>query len=174
MLKLALLAVTILAVVVLILAASCPDVLRVTRSIDIKATPETIFPLINDFHRWDAWTPYNKDQAMRKTYGTITAGKGATYAWEGNKDVGEGEIAITDTAPPGRIDLELHMIKPIEARNQVVFTLEPHGDMTRVTWTMNCKQNLPAKLVGLFMDMDKMVGGDFDKGLMSLRTVAEN
>lgn len=176
MLKLSLLilaALIALIVLVLLYASTRPDAMHFERSVVIAAAPEKIFPHLNDFRAWDAWTPYNKDPAMKKTYGAVAAGKGATYAWEGNKDVGKGEIAITDAAAPSRIALDLHMITPFEARNVVVFTLVPEGPATRVTWAMDGKNNLIGKALGLFMDMDKMVGGDFEKGLASLKQVAE-
>jgi len=161
-------------IVLLALYASMrPNALHVERGIVIAAAPDKIFPHINDFRAWDAWTPYNKDPAMKKTYGATSAGKGATYAWEGNSDVGKGEIHITDTAMPNRIALDLHMIKPFEARNDVVFSLTPEGNGTKVVWAMDGKNNLVGKMMGVFMDMDKMVGGDFEKGLANLKRVAE-
>ncbi|MBI3480310.1 MAG: SRPBCC family protein [Nitrosomonadales bacterium] len=157
----------------LIYASTKPDTFHVERGVTIKAPPEKIFPLINDFHAWNDWTPYNKDPAMKKIYGAATMGKGATYAWEGNQEVGKGEIAITDTAPPGKVGLELHMIEPFEGRNRVVFTLTHQGDATQVTWAMDGKNSFPGKLIGLFMNMDKMIGSDFDKGLENLKAVTE-
>lgn len=173
MLKLIALVIIALIALALIYAATRPDTFRVERSIAIKAVPEKIFPLINDFREWDAWTPYNKDPAIKKTYGGAASGKGATYAWEGNKDVGKGDIAITGGVAPKQIELELHMIEPFEGRNRVVFTLNPQGDATRVTWAMDGAQAYMVKVIGLFMSMDKMVGKDFEVGLGQLKTLAE-
>lgn len=159
--------------VVLIYAATRPDTFQVERSIEINASPETVYPHIADFRLWQAWTPYDKDPAMKKTYGGAASSKGASYAWEGNKEVGKGDIAITDAAPPGKIEMELHMIEPFEGRNHVVFTLAPHRDATLVTWAIDGKNNFMSKIVCLFMDMNKMIGGDFEKGLGRLKAVVE-
>lgn len=158
---------------ILLYAASKPDSFHVERSIDIKAAPEKIFTLINDFHLWNAWTPYNKDPAMKKTFSGSASGKGALYAWEGNKEVGRGEISITATTPPNKVELDLHMIEPFEGRNVVVFTITASGDASKVTWGMDGKQNFMVKVMGLFFSMDNMVGKDFEVGLARLKTAAE-
>ena len=124
MLKIIVLVIVIVLVIILVYAATKPDELHVERAISIKAPPERIFALINDFRQWDGWTPYNKDPAMKKTYSGSASGKGAVYVWEGNSEVGKGEISITDATPSSRIAFDLHMIKPFEARNVVVFTLK--------------------------------------------------
>ncbi len=173
MLKIILIAVVVLLAIILIYAATKPDTIHVERSISIKAPQEKIFALINDFHQWNEWTPYNKDPAMKKTYSGSASGKGAVYAWEGNKDVGQGEITITDSTPPNEIALDLHMISPFEGRNSVVFTLNKSGDSTQVTWSLICKQNYIAKIMGLIFNMDKMIGGDFEAGLAKLKVIAE-
>jgi hypothetical protein len=173
MLKLILLAVFVLLAIVLVYVSTRPNTFRVERSIDIKAAPEKIFGLINDFRQWNDWTPYNKDPVMKKTYSGSASGKGAMYAWEGNREVGQGEISIIGSTPSSEVALDLHMIKPFEARNSVIFTLSKAGDSTRVTWSLDGKQNLMSKLMGLVFDMDKMVGGDFEVGLARLKAVAE-
>jgi hypothetical protein len=160
-------------VAVLIYAAAKPGTFHVERSIGIKASQEKIFPLINDFRQWDAWTPYNKDPAMKKTLSNNASGQGAVYAWEGNREVGVGSIEITESAPPARIDLHLHMIKPFEAHNHVEFTLQPQGDSTTVKWGIDGTQAYFVKVMGLFMNMDQMVGKDFEVGLARLKSVAE-
>jgi uncharacterized protein YndB with AHSA1/START domain len=158
---------------ILIYAATRPDILHVERAIDIKASPEKIFPLINDFKQWEPWTPYNKDSAMKKTYSGNTSGKGAMYAWEGNKEVGRGEIAITNTTPPREIVLALHMIQPFEGHNHVVFSLDAKGDATTVTWTLEDRHTYFMKVMSLFLNLDKMIGGDFEIGLARLKAFAE-
>ena len=158
---------------VLILAATRPDTFRVERSTGIKAPPEKIFALINDFDRWGAWSPWEKkDAAMKRTFGA-KSGKGATYAWEGNKDVGQGRMEIADSVPPSRIAIKLDFVKPFEAHNDVVFVLEPKGDTTQVRWTMQGHTPYFAKIIHVFIDMDKMVGKDFEAGLASLKAAAE-
>lgn len=173
MLKTFAIVIVALIVLVLIYAATKPDLFHVERSIDIKAKPEKVFGLINDFRQWDAWTPYNKDPAMKKTYGDKTSGSGATYAWEGNKEVGKGEIAITGSEPNSRITFDLHMITPFEGRNHVVFALKAAGDTTTVTWILEDQHTYFLKLLSVFLSMDKMIGKDFETGLAKLKIVAE-
>lgn len=174
MLKIILIAVVVIIAAILIYASTKPDAFHVERSISIKAAPEKIFAFINDFHHWNEWTPYDRDPAMKKTYSGSDSGKGAHYAWQGNSDVGQGDITITDTNPPNKLVLELHMIKPFEARNEVVFTLNATGDSTNVTWGMDGKNNLISKVMGLFFNMDNMIGKDFAAGLAKMKTAAES
>ena len=164
--------------VVLILAAMKPDQFRVQRTAAIKAPPDKIFPLINDFKAWPAWSPYeNKDPAMKRTYGPTTSGKGATYAWDGNGSVGAGNMLITDAPTPSKIALDLNMTRPMTAHNKVEFILVPAGDTTtvttNVTWSMNGEAPYFANIVHVFFNMDKMVGGDFEAGLAKLKAAAE-
>jgi uncharacterized protein YndB with AHSA1/START domain len=169
-----LLAAIVLSIAALLLYASTkPDTLHVERSIHILASPEKIFPFINDFHLWDAWTPYNKDPAMKKNYSGNDSGKGARYAWEGNKEVGKGEITIVDTVPPNKLVFDLHMIRPFEGRNVATFSLTSSGDATQVTWGLDDKHNLLLKTVTLFVNLDKVIGKDFEVGLARLKTVVE-
>jgi uncharacterized protein YndB with AHSA1/START domain len=159
--------------VLLIYAATRPDTFHVERTIVIKAPPEKLFGLINDFRQWNEWTPYNKDPAMKKTYSASTSGKGATYAWEGNKEVGKGEIAITESEPNSRIAFDLHMISPFEGRNHVVFALKADENTTTVTWILEDHHTYFLKLMSVLVNMDRMIGNDFEMGLAKLKTVAE-
>jgi hypothetical protein len=160
--------------VVLILAAMKPDQFRVQRSAAIKAPADKIFPLIADFKAWTAWSPYeNKDPAMKRTYSAVTSGKGATYAWDGNNNVGAGDMLITDAPAPSKVALDLNMTKPMTAHNKVEFMLTPAGDSTTVTWMMRGEAPYFAKIIHVFFNMDKMVGGDFETGLAKLKTAAE-
>ena len=159
---------------VLIFAATKPDVFRVQRAASIKAPPDKVFPFINDFKRWEAWSPWEKkDPAMKRSFGATTGGKGATYAWEGNKDVGQGSMEITQSVPSSRIALKLDFVKPFEGHNVVEFTLEPKGDATQVTWTMAGETPYFAKIIHVFIYMDSMVGKDFEAGLANLKSIAE-
>lgn len=173
MLKTSVIAVLVLLAAILLYATTLPDTFYVARTVDIKATPEKIFPLINDFHQWGAWTPYNKDPLMKKTFSGTASGSGAVYAWQGNKEVGKGSIEITGTTPPTEVALALHMMEPFEGHNKVVFTLNAAGDSTSVTWAMDGKQNFVVKVMSLFYSMDRMVGKDFELGLARLKAVAE-
>lgn len=157
----------------LIYASSKPDSYYVERTVRIKAAAETIYPHINDLKAWEAWTPYNKDPNIKRTYSANTTGKGAHYAWEGNKEVGKGEITIADTTAPGQVLFDLHFVQPFEANNKVTFSLKPDGDMTAVSWRMDGKSNLIFNIMGIFMNMDNMIGKDFVVGLERLKVVAE-
>jgi len=166
-------AIVVLIAGVLLYASTRPDNYHVERSVLIKAAPDKIFAYINDFHRWDEWTPYNKDPAMKKTYSGSASGKGARYAWEGNRDVGQGEITLADSTLPSKLVFDLHMMKPFEGRNVASFSLAAAGDATRVTWSLDDKHNLFLKTLTLFMNMDSMIGKDFEVGLARLKTAAE-
>jgi uncharacterized protein YndB with AHSA1/START domain len=160
--------------VVLVIAATKPDTFRVQRTASIKAPPERIFALINDFRGWGAWSPYEKkDPAMKRTYSGAATGKGSVYEWDGDQTVGAGRMEITDAAPPSKVTLDLDMIKPFEAHNVVEFTLESKGETTNVAWTMNGHTPYIAKIVHVFFDMDSMVGKDFETGLANLKALAE-
>jgi hypothetical protein len=159
---------------VLIFAATKPDTFAVQRSTSIKAPPDRIFPLINDFKRWDAWSPWEKkDPAMKRSYGPTTSGKGAHYAWEGNNDVGQGSMDITESVPPSKVALKLDFVKPFEGHNVVEFTLVPRGESTDVTWSMSGPAPFMSKVMQVFVNMDRMIGKDFEAGLASLKAAAE-
>ena len=160
---------------ILIFAATKPDTFRVERSIAIKAPPEKIFPLINDFKRWDAWSPWEKkDPAMKRTYGSATSGKGAHYAWQGNSDVGQGSMDIVESVPSSKVALKLDFVKPFEGHNIAEFMLQPKGDSTLVTWAMHGPCSYIGKLMSVFIDVEEMVGKDFEAGLANLKSIAES
>ena len=166
--------VLVLVAAVLIFAATRPDTFRVQRSTSIKAPPEKIFALINDLHSFNTWNPYEKkDPAMKRTYSGAASGKGAIYEWDGNKDIGQGRMEITDTSPPSKVTFQLDFIKPFEAHNIAEFKLEPAGDATNVTWAMHGPSPYVHKLMGVFFNMNKMIGKDFEDGLANLKNVAE-
>ena len=162
------------AAVIVVLAAMKPDTFRIQRSITIAAPAEKIFPLLNDFHNWTRWSPWEKkDPAMKRTHSGATSGKGAAYAWEGNKDVGQGSMEIVESVPPSKLTIRLDFVKPFEAHNIVDFTLTPEGGSTRVSWAMHGPAPFMSKLIQVFMDMERMVGPDFESGLASLKALAE-
>lgn len=161
-------------VVVLIIAANKPDIFRVQRSATIKATPEKIFPLINDMHANLDWSPYEKkDPAMKRAHGGPQSGKGAFYEWDGNKEVGSGRITITESISPSKVVMALDMTRPFECHNIIEYTLVPQGDGTLVTWAMLGPTPYIGKVIQIFFDTDKMVGRDFEAGLASLKVIAE-
>jgi uncharacterized protein YndB with AHSA1/START domain len=157
-----------------IYAATKPDVFRVQRAASIKAPPEKIFPFVNDLHRFGAWSPYGKkDPAMKRTFSGPESGSGAVYEWDGDKNVGQGRMEISDTSPPSRVTIRLDFLRPFEAHNLVEFTLAPKGDSTDVTWAMQGPVPYVAKIMHVFFDMDSMVGKDFEAGLANLKSIAE-
>ncbi len=159
---------------VLIYAATKPDAFRIQRSLTIAAPPEKIFPHLNDYRAWQAWSPYEKkDPAMKRTFSGPATGPGATYEWDGDKNVGKGRIEITEVSPNAHIAFNLDMLKPFEAHNKGEFTLEPQGNTTVVTWAMYGRSPYLAKIMHVFFSMDRMVGGDFESGLASLKAIAE-
>jgi uncharacterized protein YndB with AHSA1/START domain len=165
----------LLVVVVLGIASTRPDSFRVGRSTKVKAPPERIFAILNDFHQWPSWSPWEKmDPAMTRTHSGAASGKGAIYAWKGNKKVGEGRMEIIEAAPPSKLTIKLDFLKPFEAHNTAEFTLEPQGDSTGVTWSMSGAQPFMFKVMSLFMSMDKMIGKDFESGLANIKTSAES
>lgn len=174
MIKLVLMVLAALLAGLLIYAFLQPDSFRVERSALVKAPPEKIFALVNDFHAWEAWSPWEKiDPTIKRTYGGASAGKGAIYEWSGNKDIGQGRMEIVESAPPAKVLLKLDFVTPFEAHNMVEFLLETQGDSTRVTQAMYGPSPFISKLMGLFFNMDKMVGDKYDEGLASIKAIAE-
>jgi uncharacterized protein YndB with AHSA1/START domain len=173
-LKIAAIAIGVAIAAVLVFAATRPDSFRVQRSATIKAPPEKIFPLINDFQKWQAWSPWEDiDPVLRRTYSGPPSGKGTAYAWAGNKDVGQGRMEIIEAAPPAKVVIKLDFLKPFEAHNIAEYTLEKQGDATQVTWAMHGPSSYLAKLMGIFFSMDRMVGTKFEEGLAKLKALAE-
>ncbi|HXB22722.1 MAG TPA: SRPBCC family protein [Candidatus Solibacter sp.] len=174
MLKIIVIAAVVLLAALLAYAATKPGAFRVERATSIKAPQERIFALINDFHRWDSWSPWEKlDPAMKRTHGGATSGKGAVYEWEGNGKVGAGRMEITDTSPSSKVTIKLDFIKPFEGHNVAEFALDPKGDSTNVTWAMHGPNRYIGKVMSVFINMDRMIGKDFETGLANLKTIAE-
>lgn len=174
MFKKILLALAILIGSILLYAATKPDTFRVERTATINAPPEKIFALINDFNQWPVWSPWEKlDPNMARTLGGAPSGKGATYAWQGNKDVGKGRMEILESTPPSQIEIQLDFLEPFEGHNITNFTLEPAGGATKVNWVMHGPSPFLTKIMQVFMDMDAMIGKDFEQGLANLKTAAE-
>ena len=174
MLKKIAIGVIVFVVAVLGYAATRPDTFSLERKISINAAPEEVYANINDFHAWDAWSPWAKlDTAMVTTYGGPASGPGATYEWKGNSDVGEGKMEITAATPSSSVTIKLDFLTPIESHNTTVFTLTPTNGGTDVSWLMSGPSSYLTKLMTSFVSMDKMVGPDFEKGLLQLKAVSE-
>jgi hypothetical protein len=160
--------------IVLILAATKPDSFSVQRATSIKALPEKVFPWINDFRQWKSWSPYeNKDPAMKRSYSGAADGKGAVYGWEGNKNVGSGRMEILDSSTPSKIVIKLDFFTPFEGHNTAEFTMLPQGDATNVVWLMHGPAPFTHKVMQVFMNLDNMIGKDFEVGLANLKNLAE-
>jgi hypothetical protein len=164
----------IIVVVLLVVIAMQPGDFRITRSATFKAPALEVFPHVNDFHKWQAWSPWaKKDPNAKNTYEGPEAGPGAIFRWDGNNDVGQGAMTLTDSRPNELIRIRLEFLKPFQATNQAEFKFAPNGNGTLVTWSMTGTRNFMMKGFCLFMDMDKLVGGDFEKGLANLKSVVE-
>jgi len=162
------------AVLFLVVVALRPADFRVTRSATIAAPPATVFEQVNDFHEWDAWSPWAKlDPACRNTFAGAPAGEGAIFAWAGNKQVGEGRMTLTESRPFDLIRIKLEFLKPFRATNMAEFAFQSEGNQTVVTWSMFGKNNFLTKAIGLFMNCGKIIGGQFERGLAQLKAVAE-
>ena len=151
-----------------------PSIFHVARTLKMSATAPAVFAQVNDFHNWKAWNPWGKlDPAMQQTYQGAPAGTGAVYTWAGNKEVGEGRMTIIESRPNDLIRINLEFFKPFAATNLAEFTFRPEGDQTAVTWSMSGKNNFIAKGIHLFMNMDQMIGGPFERGLAQMKSVVE-
>jgi K+-transporting ATPase KdpF subunit len=159
---------------VLVFALTKPDTFRVERSLAVKAPANAIYPQVADFHRWTGWSPYEgRDPAMKRTFGGIAQGKGATYAWDGDNNVGAGHMEILEASGPSKLRIKLDFERPFEGHNTAEFTFVPQGDATLVTWAMYGPAPFMSKLMQVFMNMDSMIGKDFEAGLASLKKLTE-
>jgi hypothetical protein len=164
--------VVLLIVAVLVYIGTRPNDFRIERSASIAAPPDVVFSIINDLRKWNRWSPYDKrDPHMKKTLEGPSAGPGAIYTWNGNSEVGEGRLTIIESKPGQLVSMKLEFSRPFKATNQVNFKLVPSDGGTRVSWIMDGKNNFMTKAFSLFMNMDKMVGTDFEHGLANLAMV---
>ena len=174
MLRLVLFMVFLLIAVLLFVVATRPARFRVQRSIHIDAPREKLFALVSDFHHFDAWSPWAAlDPTMRKSFSGADSGQGAVYEWQGNGKVGQGRMEILDAVAPARVVIKLDFLKPFKAHNTAEYLLTASGEGTEFTWAMDGSNNFVAKLMGLFFNMDRMVGGQFEQGLANLKALAE-
>jgi hypothetical protein len=170
----AMVVVVLVVVVFCVVVALQPTHYHIERSATMNAAPTVVFNQVNDFHKWDAWSPWARlDPNMKTSYEGAPSGAGAVYAWTGNDQVGQGRMTITDSKPGELVKIKLEFIKPWTATNATNFIFTPQGNQTAVKWTMDGDNTFMGKAFGLFMNMDKMVGGDFEKGLAQMKTIAE-
>ena len=169
-----LLALAALVIIFVAVVASRPSDFKITRSARMSAPASAVFDQVNDFHNWEEWSPWAKlDPACRNTFDGPRAGKGAGFAWSGNKKVGEGRMTITDSRPSDLIRINLEFFRPFKATNTAEFTFNPQGNQTTVTWSMSGNANFISKAFGLFVNCDKMIGKEFEKGLASMKSIVE-
>ena len=174
MLKKILIAIAAVIVLFVVIVALQPAQFRVTRSATIAAPPTVVFAHVNDFHQWEAWSPWAKlDPAAKNSFEGPAAGTGAIFRWDGNSEVGTGSMTIIESRPGELVRIRLDFLKPMAATNTADFTFAAAGADTTVTWSMYGENNFMCKAAGLFMNMDKMIGGMFDQGLANLKTVVE-
>jgi uncharacterized protein YndB with AHSA1/START domain len=166
--------IAIIIAVVLILAATKPDRFRVERSTTVNAPADKVFPLIADFHEWLKWSPWeSRDPALKRTYSGAERGKGAVYAWEGNKNVGSGRMEILEASTPSKVVIKLDFLKPFEAHNTAEFTMQQQGGATNLVWLMHGPAPFMSKVMQVFMSFDSMIGKDFEAGLANIKTASE-
>ena len=162
-------------IVVLVLAAMKPATFRLERSTTINAPPDRVFALINDFHNWESWSPWEKiDPGMKRTYSGPSSGVGAAYAWDGNNKAGSGSMKIANSVAPSAIDINLDFVRPFKANNMTEFRTTPGANgATNITWAMHGPNQFMGKLVKVFFNMENLVGRDFERGLANMKAVAE-
>lgn len=160
---------------VLIYAATKPDTFEVQRKATIAAPPDKVFALIDDFHHWSEWSPWEKlDPAMTRTFSGNASGTGAVYAWKGNEKVGQGRMEIIESSPPGKLTIKLDFVEPFPSSNVAEFVLTPKDGGTEVAWSMHGPNPYVSKVMDVFASMDEMVGKDFETGLANMKAVAEH
>jgi len=174
MFKKILVALVVILLILVVFIATRPGDFKVTRSATYAAPPSAVFAQLNDLHKWPAWSPWVKlDPAMKQGYEGPATGTGSVSTWDGNSNVGSGRMTITESKPDELVKMKLEFFKPMAGTNDAVFDIKPSGTNTTLTWTMTGKNNFISKAVCLFMDMDKMVGGQFESGLANLKPIVE-
>ncbi|HEY5804920.1 MAG TPA: SRPBCC family protein [Lysobacter sp.] len=174
MFKFIAIAVVVLVAAILVYAATRPDTFRVERRLHIQAPPEQVFAQINDFRRWQSWSPYEKlDPQMQREIGGPAQGTGASYSWDGNSKAGAGRMEIVQSVPSSRVDIQLDFSRPMRARSSAQFTIVPQGDGSEVTWAMNGDMPYVSKVFSVFVNMDNMIGKAFEEGLGNLKRLSE-
>jgi hypothetical protein len=157
-----------------VVIATRPSDFKIQRQATMAALPGLVHGLVNDFKKWPVWSPWeNRDPNLQRTYSGAESGEGAQYHWVGNKNVGEGHMTIVESQPGERIRIKLEFLRPFAATNDTLFTFAPHGSGTQVIWTMSGRNNFTGKAIGLFMNMDSMIGKDFEQGLADMKKAAE-
>ncbi len=174
MLEIILIALVVIIIVFVLIVTMQPSDFRITRSATMPAPAPMVFAQVNNLDNWEAWSPWAKlDPAAKNSYEGPPAGTGAIFSWAGNNQVGEGRMTITESRPNEYVRFKLEFLKPFKATNTAEFTFKPEGNQTTVTWSMFGKNNFMSKTIGLFMNCDKMVGGQFEQGLAQMKSVVK-
>jgi hypothetical protein len=174
MLKKILIVLVVLIVAFVVVVAMQPAEFHVARTATMSAPPSEIFEQVNDFHKWEAWSPWAKvDPDAKNTISEPASGKGATFKWSGNSEICEGSMTIVESRPHEHIQIQLDFVKPMAGTSNVEFHLKPEGDKTVVTWSMSGRNNFIGRAMCLFMNMDKMIGDKYEEGLASLKSIVE-
>lgn len=174
MIKTILVIVCLMVVALLIVAATKPDSFHVSRSATIHAPPPAVYALVDDFHHWPSWSPWeNLDPEMQRTYGGPSSGVGAFYEWDGNRKAGQGRMEIVEAVPAERLGIRLDFLRPWKSTNQVEFEMVDLGEATQVTWSMSGPNSFIGKVMSVFMSMDGLIGKDYEEGLANLKSIAE-
>lgn len=164
----------VLVVILVVVVATRPADFRYERSITVAAPPSAVFPHLNDLRKWQEWSPFaKKDPDAKVVFEGPAEGKGAAMSWAGDQNVGEGKMTITETKPNEMVQYRLDFIKPFTGTNVAEFTFTPEGNGTKVVWSMTGKNNFVSKAFCLFVDCEKMIGDDFEKGLADLKGLVE-
>ncbi len=166
--------IAVLLLLLVLLISMRPNEFRITRS-ELMAAPQAkVFEQVNDFHKWDDWSPWAKlDPTCKNTFEGAPSGKGAGFSWDGNSKVGAGRMTITESRPNDLIRLKLDFLRPFKSTNTAEYTFQPEGSQTRMTWSMHGHANFMSKAFGMFCNMDKMIGKDFEKGLAAIKSIVE-
>ena len=174
MLKKILIGLVVIVGVFAVVVALQPSEYRISRSATVSAPAPDVFAQVNDFHNWEAWSPWAKlDPAAKATFEGPASGQGAVFAWSGNDKIGEGRMTLTESRPAELVRIRVDFVKPFAGTSTSEFAFKPEGERTAVTWTMSGHRNFIAKAMCLFVSMDKMLGGEFEKGLAQIKSVAE-
>lgn len=157
------------------IAATQPDEFRIVRTATVAAPAADVFPQVSDFHNWEEWSPWAKlDPNAKNTFEGPASGEGAVFAWDGNDKVGAGRMTVLESRPNERLKIKLEFTRPMQDTSTTIFEFKPEGDKTLVTWSMDGRhQNLLGKTICMLMNMDKVVGGQFETGLANLKSVVE-
>jgi uncharacterized protein YndB with AHSA1/START domain len=175
MIKIIFIAIGMAVAAFMLYATTRPDSFHIERTVRINAAPAAIYPYMSDFHKGKLWVPYEqKDPGMKRTFSGAESGKGSIYEFAGNKNVGQGRLEIVEATAPTHVVLTLDMTEPMQAHNRVDYTIVPMDNGSQVTWAMSGTCGYLGKLVGIFMNVDKMVGKDFTTGLANLKTLVES